>query len=92
MKKAVGSPGEGNAWHHIVEQSQISVSGFSPNQIHNMENIISVDKATHGKISGFYSSKPEFAQGKTVRDWLAGQSHQEQYKFGMDVLNRFGVK
>ncbi|WP_347487982.1 RHS repeat-associated core domain-containing protein [Desulfoscipio sp. XC116] len=92
VKKFLGSPGEGRQWHHIVEQSQINKSGFSPTQIHNTNNLIAVDKATHAKISGYYSSKPEFAHGKTVRDWLAGKSYEEQYKFGLDVLNRFGVK
>jgi len=92
LKTAVGSPGENNQWHHIVEQSQMRKSGFSSMQIQNANNIIAVDKATHMKISGFYSSKPEFTQGKTVRDWLVGQSYQEQYKFGIDVLNRFGIK
>ncbi len=43
---AQGSPGEGNDWHHIVEQSQITKSGFSPEQIHNTSNIIAVDHAT----------------------------------------------
>ena len=28
LKNEIGSPGAGNEWHHIVEQSQISKSGF----------------------------------------------------------------
>ena len=47
LKKAIGSAGEGNHWHHIVEQSQIGKSGFSAQQIHNTSNIIAVDAATH---------------------------------------------
>ena len=56
LKKSLGDAGAGNAWHHIVEQSQINKSGFSAKQIQNIENVIAVDAATHHKISGLYSS------------------------------------
>ena len=42
MKKELGSPGEGNAWQHIVEQSQINNSGFSSTEVNNINNIISI--------------------------------------------------
>lgn len=91
-KKALGSPGEGNAWHHIVEQSQITKSGFDPTQIHNTNNLIAVDKATHAKISGYYNTSTfQFTNGLKVRDWLAGQSFEAQYEFGLKVLRDFGV-
>ena len=92
LKKNLGSAGEGKAWHHIVEQSQIQKSGFSPQQIHNTNNVIAVDSATHAKISGYYNSiDPRLSDSMRVRDWLAGQSFETQYQFGMDVLKRFGV-
>jgi hypothetical protein len=71
LKDYLGSPGEGNHWHHIVEQSQIKKSGFSANQIHNVNNAIAVDASTHSKISGYYSSKPVWANGLRIRDWLS---------------------
>lgn len=92
LKNAVGSPGEGKHWHHIVEQSQIEKSGFSPEQVHNTSNIIAVDKATHAQISGYYNTKTfDFTNGLSVRDWLAGKSFEEQYEFGLNVLRMFGV-
>jgi len=88
----LGSPGEGNAWHHIVEQSQIKKSGFAPTQIHNTNNLIAVDKATHAKISGYYNTSTfQFTNCLKVRDWLAGQSFEAQYEFGLKVLRDFGV-
>ena len=36
-KKFLGSPGEGNQWHHIVEQSQIQKSGFETQLIQNID-------------------------------------------------------
>ncbi len=91
LKKAIGSPGSGNQWHHIVEQSQIGRSGFTPQQIQNTANIIAVDAPTHAKISAYYSSKPTFTNGVTIRDWLTGQSFQQQYDFGIATLKKFGI-
>jgi hypothetical protein len=91
LKKFLGSPGDGNEWHHIVEQSQIKKSGFSTRQINNVDNALAVDKATHRKISGYYSSIDTMTGGKRVRDWLAGQSFEFQYDFGIDILKRYGV-
>ena len=94
LKTELGSPGEGNAWHHIVEQSQIGKSGFSSNEVNNINNIISIPhgKGTvHAKISGYYSSKQFFTGGQTVRQWLTGQSFQEQFDFGMDLLKQYGT-
>ena len=44
------------------------------------------------RITGYYNTKSfDFTNGLSVRDWLAGQSYEEQYSFGLDVLKRFGV-
>ncbi len=41
----------------------------------------------------YYSSiNPNLSKTMRVRDWLAGQSFEKQYKFGVEVLRRFGVK
>jgi hypothetical protein len=93
FKNANGAAGKDKAWHHIVEQSQIVKSGFSSQIINNTDNLIIIDSATHAKISGYYNTKSlEFTKGLSVRDWLAGQSFEAQYNFGISVLNRFGVK
>ena len=91
LKNFLGSPGKDKVWHHIVEQSQIKKSGFSSTMINNTDNVITVDADIHRKISGYYSSKPDFTGGKTVMNWLAGQSLEEQKKFGKDVLRQYGV-
>ena len=92
LKNAIGRAGEGKDWHHIVEQSQIEKSGFLPEQIHNVDNIIAIDHDVHMKIIGYYKRKDLlFTDGLSVRDWLSGQSFEEQYNFGLDVLKMFGV-
>ena len=89
LKGYLGSPGTGNQWHHIVEQSQIGKSGFSPQMIHNTNNIVAINSNTHAAISGYYSSIQPFTNGMLVRNWLAGQSFEAQYAFGIDVINLF---
>jgi len=91
FKYVIGKAGEGKEWHHIVEQNQIQKSGFSPQQIHNTNNLIAIDKATHVKITGYFNSSPKYANGMRVRDWLAGKSFQEQFDYGLQILRRFGT-
>jgi len=93
-KKALGSPGEGNQWHHIVEQSQIKKSGFSPMQINSTKNLFAINKDIHSKISGYYNTKAfPFTNGLSVRNWLATteKSFEYQYQFGLDVMKKYGV-
>jgi RHS repeat-associated protein len=85
LKRVLGPAGEGKEWHHIVEQSQ--VSRFGAELIHNTENVVAIPKGVHRKINAVYQSKPKFAEGKIVREWLKSQSFEEQRKFGMETLN-----
>lgn len=79
-------------WHHLVEQSQAGRSGFAKTSINNSSNLVGIGSDLHHKISGFYSSKPTFLknadQYKTVRDWVSTLSYQQQYTFGVFVLQR----
>ena len=56
-----------------------------------MDNMVSIDSKTHSKITGYYNSIQEFTDGKTVREWLKGQSYEKQYKFGYDYLKEIGA-
>jgi RHS repeat-associated protein len=89
LKGEVGSPGQGNEWHHIVEQCQIIKSDFCPQIVQNTNNIVAISKTTHRAISGYYSSVQPFTNGMIVRNWLAGQSFSNQYEFGINVIKMF---
>jgi hypothetical protein len=95
LKKYLGSPGQDNAWHHFVEQSQIGKrANFTSSQVNNVNNIIAIphgNGSIHSKISAHYSSKFDFTDGKIVRDWLATQSFDEQFKYGKELLEEFGT-
>ena len=46
-KADLGSPGAGNVFDHVVEQSQIGRSGFAPEEIHNPFNMNPVSAETN---------------------------------------------
>ena len=87
-KRDLGSPGEGNVFDHVVEQSQIKPTraGFPAEDIHNPYNLNPVSAATNQIKANYYSSIKEFSGGSTVRDWLSTQSFKDQYSFGMETL------
>jgi hypothetical protein len=87
----MGPAGAGRHWHHIVEKTSGNISSFGAQTIHNTGNLMRLDAAIHRQISGFYSSKPAFTAGRTVREWLSTQSWDAQYQFGLDTLRRFGI-
>lgn len=86
-KNALGSPGAGSVWDHIVEQSQMNAtrSGFLPQQIHNSENLQDVPAELNQIKANYYSSIQPFSESMTVRNWLNGQSFEDQWNFGMSV-------
>ena len=87
-KNALGSPGSGNVYDHVVEQSQMGRSGFSAQQIHNPENLNPVPSRLNQVKANYYSSKQFFTGNGTVRDWLSGQSFEDQWTFGMDTTQQ----
>jgi hypothetical protein len=87
-KTALGSPGEGNVYDHVVEQSQIGRSGFTPEQIHNPANLNPVSAQVNQLKANYYSSIQPGTEGMTVRNWLNGQSFADQHAYGMRVTQQ----
>lgn len=91
FRKAMGSPGEGKEWHHLVEQTPGNVERFGAEAIHNTENIIPLDKGLHSRVSGFYSSIAQEVTGTrtlTVRKWLSTQSYETQRRFALEAIDK----
>jgi RHS repeat-associated protein len=91
FKSANGSAGDGYHWHHLVEQcqSKTSRSGFSSYDINNTNNIYAVKDSVHSNISRFYSSKQDITDNMVFRDWLTGQSFEEQHQWGVIIFEHF---
>lgn len=85
------NPGSGFQWHHIVNQNPKNMKRFG-NRLHCTDNLISLPTAIHRKVSGHYSGKPNWTNGKLVRDVINERSWTKQYEYGLDVLRRHGVK
>ncbi len=77
---------KGNQWHHVVEQR--NTAKFGADQIHNTKNLFEIPAELHQKISNFYSSGRNFADGQVVRQWLNSKSFRFQYEFGLDIMRR----
>lgn len=103
MQNNIALPYGKQLWYkpHPVHEWHLSndLLLFSAHQINQgwivwVNNIIAIPhgKGTvHAQISGYYSSKQFFTGGQTVRQWLTGQSFQEQFGFGMDLLKQYGT-
>ena len=92
LKRSLGSAGKGFDWHHIVEQCQISKSGFSKYWIQNSNNVVRISKSVHTKVTAYYNQVHSFTNGMKFRNWLAGQDFKTQYEWGIKVLKMYGVK
>jgi hypothetical protein len=89
ITRALGSPGKGNQWHHIVEQTPSNVKRFGPEALHNTENVTPLEEGLHKDVSAFYSSIREGITGSdtlTVRKWLSTQSYEAQRQFGLKAI------
>jgi RHS repeat-associated protein len=89
LKATLGSAGEGNAWHHIVEQSQ--AGRFGAAAVNNTDNVVAVSREVNTSLNALYSSiRPEITGSAdvTVRQWLSTQSYEDAYKFGLEALNK----
>jgi len=92
FKRTMGSAGEGQAWHHIVEQNPANIVKFGPEAIHNAGNVIKLPHGAgsiHAKVSGHYNSLMP-GTSMRVRDYVNTLNYQQQYQYGLDVLKRFG--
>lgn len=96
FKYSQGTAGNGMAWHHIVEQNSANINQFGAQAIQNTNNLIRLPHGAgllHQQISGYYSSIQPLVTGSqslTIRQWLQTQSFEFQWKFGIDLIQRFG--
>lgn len=96
LRTAYGPGARNENLHHIVEQEQSEMeglAGFASSKVQNFNNIVSIPSGTnsvHTDISRYYTSKQDFTNGKTVREWLASKSFEEQWEFGIKKLEEYG--
>lgn len=77
-------------WHHIVEQTPWNKAKFGDEMLHNINNMILVQKSFHKRISKFYQSIQPFTGGKTFRQFLMDKSFEEQLAWGWWAIRYLG--
>lgn len=82
--------GSGNEYHHVVEQGGENSNKFTPEQLQSTKNIFPLPGPIHDLISARYSSEYD-TSGKTVREWLSGQSFEAQWNEGVKIMRELGI-
>jgi hypothetical protein len=90
MLKAYGAAGPGKEWHHIVEQGGDNATNFSPEQLHSTKNIMPLPDPVHDLVTAEYAKEYDHS-GVSVREWLSGQSFEDQWNEGIKILRRLGI-
>ena len=87
-------PGKNTAYHHIIEQNSTNMKKYSPEFIHNKQNIVPLENgkgSVHRQITGYYNSKDmSVYTGGKVRDYVNNLSADQQVSFGINRLNKYG--
>ncbi len=76
-------------WHHIVPQHAANRAKFGAYDLHCTDNLTYIFKSIHQQLNNHYSQKLDWANNKTVRDWLKPKSFDEQYDYGEKMLRKF---
>lgn len=88
--KAYGPAGPGNEYHHIVEQGGDNADNFPAEQLQSTKNIIPLPGPVHDLVTAEYASEYD-ESGKNTREWLQGQSFDQQWQEGVKILQRLGI-
>jgi len=89
LKGMIGSARAGHELHHIVERRLADdLSIFAPEIVHSTRNVVELSTPLHQTISNYYSTSWSFTGGQTLRKWLESQTFQQQFDFGLEILQR----
>lgn len=90
LLRAYGAAGDGNEWHHIVEQGGDNATNFAAEQLQNTGNIAKLPGPIHDLVTAEYAKEYD-ESGKTVRQWLSGQSFEDQWNEGVKIMRELGI-
>jgi hypothetical protein len=90
LLRAYGPAGDGNEWHHIVEQGGDNATNFPPEKLQSTMNMVPLPEPIHDLVTAEYAKEYD-ESGKTVREWLSGQSFENQWNEGVKILRNLGI-
>jgi hypothetical protein len=85
LREYLGPAGPGRQWHHLVE-ARLAGRRFPAELVHSTDNIVSLPIEVHRRVSAKMSSKDDYTEGKTLRDWLEHQPFAFQHGWGMRLV------
>ncbi|HEY3920449.1 MAG TPA: hypothetical protein VGL83_21860 [Stellaceae bacterium] len=88
--RAYAAAGDGKEWHHIVEQGGDNKDNFSAEQLQSTKNIVPLPGPIHDLVTAEYAKEYD-TSGKSVREWLSGQSFDDQWNAGVKILRNLGI-
>lgn len=96
LQDTVNYPRAGYQNHHIVETQYNSTREDSNairfgDRLEGRDNVVRIPYWKHVEISSWYSRRNDQFDWQTPREYLRGKNWDEQYRFGLDALRRFGV-
>jgi hypothetical protein len=88
--RAYGSAPPGNEYHHIVEQGGDNATNLPADELHSTKNIVQLPGPLHDLVTAEYAKEYDDS-GKSTREWLQGQSFDDQWNEGVKILRDLGI-
>jgi hypothetical protein len=77
--------------HHIIERSSAGKGGVTADDIDSPDNIVSIPRLKHYRITGWYMTKNDDFGKVSPREYLRNKGLEERRRVGLDALIKFGV-
>ncbi len=87
----VDQPRKGTQVHHIVEQTPARQDDLNEEDIESRRNKVRIPTLIHREITNWYNTRNDAYGGVKPRVYLRGKSFDERWKFGVEILKKFGV-
>lgn len=88
LRRYLGPAGPGREWHHIVEQRLAEKGIFTPEEIHNTDNIINLPIEVHRRVSARMSRRYEAFISNIRRFEVEILDFSEQYNQGINLVEK----
>jgi hypothetical protein len=95
LQRSPGGPGYDE--HHIVLQHDANIRKrkefvkFGREKIDDPSNLVQIPRIKHEEVNAYYEAKSACNPAMTRREWISQFDYETQYRYGLDVLRKFGI-
>jgi hypothetical protein len=90
VEKHFRRAGDGQEYHHIVEEGGDNEDDIPASLLQSTDNIIKIPTMVHEAITGEYMKYDE-ELGMSLREYLRGKPYEVQYEKGIEVLRKLSI-